>query len=110
MSIPRDQHDSSDQDTPLWDLLARDADRHPITPSPWFATRVAAQALATPQKGRRSYASLLRWLIPIPLACSALLAITAWNHSRTLDDRFEQNMELLTSSDYDFESQDTGSL
>jgi hypothetical protein len=37
------------------------------------------------------------------LACSALLAVAAWNHSRISEDRFEQNMELLASSGYDYE-------
>ena len=88
---------------PVWDLLARDAQGHQVAVSPWFATRVSAKALATPQDGRRSHSSILRWLIPIPLACSALLAVAAWNHSRISEDRFEQNMELLASSGYDYE-------
>lgn len=78
----------------VWDLLARDASAHPLTPSPWFATRVAASALATGQR-RLSTARLLRWLIPVPLACSALVALAAWNHHQASEERFERNMELL---------------
>ena len=113
MSTPRDkqrplqspvnQSDHGDQDSQLWDLLAGDAVRHPISTSPWFATRVAAQALTTPQTGRRSAVSLPRWLIPIPLACSALIALASWNHSRESQEKFEQHMEFLASSDYEYE-------
>lgn len=85
------------ENDPVWDLLARDASAHPVTPSPWFATRVAASALATTQR-RFSTARLLRWLIPIPLACSALLALAAWNHHQASEERFERNMELLAFS------------
>lgn len=85
---------------PLWDLLSRDATAYPVVPSPWFATRVAAKALATPQQGNRSL-FLLRWLIPIPIACSALLAVTAWNHSREAEEKFERHMDFLASSGYD---------
>lgn len=92
-----------EENDPVWDLLARDARGYQVIVSPWFATRVSAKALATPQDGRRSSLSLLRWLIPIPLACSALLAVAAWNHSRISEDRFEQNMELLASSGYEYE-------
>ena len=88
---------------PVWDLLSRSAGLHPVAPSPWFATRVAAMALATPQKGRHPLFLPLRWLIPIPLACSALLALAAWNHSRTAEEQFEQHMEFLASSAYDTE-------
>ena len=98
-----DMKNAPEESDPVWDLLARDARGHQVTVSPWFATRVSAKALATPQDGRRSSSSLLRWLIPIPLACSALLAVAAWNHSRISEDRFEQNMELLASSGYEYE-------
>lgn len=98
-----DMKNAPEESDPVWDLLARDARGHQVTGSPWFATRVSAKALATPQDGRHSHSSLLRWLIPIPLACSALLAVAAWNHSRISEDRFEQNMELLASSGYEYE-------
>jgi hypothetical protein len=97
-----DMKKDPEESDPVWDLLARDAQRHQVAASPWFATRVSAKALATAQDGRRP-SSLLRWLIPIPLACSAVLALAAWNHSRISEDRFEQNMELLASSGYDYE-------
>jgi len=86
---------------PVWELLARDAAARPITPSPWFATRVAAKALATPQSGRPSLSLLVRWLIPIPLACSALLILAVRNHSQASDEKFERHMEFLASSAYD---------
>jgi len=92
-----------EENDPVWDLLSRDARAHPVASSPWFATRVAAKALATPQRCRRSPSLLLRWLIPIPLACSALLAVVAWNHSRDAEEKFEQHMEFLASSSYDYE-------
>jgi hypothetical protein len=92
-----------EESDPVWDLLSRDARSHDVSPSPWFATRVSAMALATPQDGRRSPVSLLRWLIPIPLACSALLAVAAWNHSRISEEKFERHMEFLASSSYDYE-------
>ena len=98
-----DLKNAPEESDPVWDLLARDAQVHQVAVSPWFSTRVSAKALATPQDGRHPASSLLRWLIPIPLACSALLALAAWNHSRISEDRFEQNMELLASSGYDYE-------
>jgi hypothetical protein len=94
--------ESSGENDPVWDLLALDARAHPVIPSPWFATRVAAQALATPRMGLRSPSLLLRWLLPIPLACSALIALAAWNHSRDTEEEFERHMEFLASSDYDY--------
>ena len=99
------QHEEglSEENEPVWGLLSRDASSRPVVPSPWFATRVAAKALATPQKGRRYPSLLLRWLIPIPIACSALLALASWSHSRTAEEKFEQHMEFLASSGYDYE-------
>jgi len=98
-----DKNGAAEENDPVWDLLARDARSHDVAASPWFATRVSAKALATPQNGRRSPVSLLRWLIPIPLACSALLAVAALNHSREAEEKFEQHMEFLASSSYDYE-------
>jgi hypothetical protein len=98
-----DQNNAAEETDPVWDLLARDDRSHDVSPSPWFATRVSAKALAIPQNGRRSPVSLLRWLIPIPLACSALLAMAAWNHSRESEEKFERHMEFLASSSYDYE-------
>ena len=100
MHVERSRPEGND---PVWDLLSRDAAAHPAVPSPWFATRVAAQALATPQKGNRSPFLLLRWMIPVPLACSALITLAAWNHSRNAEEKFEQHMEFLASSGYDYE-------
>jgi len=92
------------ENDPVWDLLSRHADNHPVAPSPWFATRVAAKALASPQQGKHSLLSTLsRWLVPIPIACSVLLAFAAWNHHRDTEKKFEQHMEFLASSDYDYE-------
>lgn len=98
-----DPNRASEEDDPVWDLLARDARSHGVSASPWFSTRVSAKALATPQNGRRPASPLLRWLIPIPLACSALLALAAWNHSREGDEKFERHMEFLAFSGYDYE-------
>lgn len=107
MTLPKDNpHDPSVERDPLWELLSRDARTHPVVPSPWFSTRVAAKALATPQVGERTLVQrsfqLLRWLVPIPIACSALLALMAWNHSRLSEEKFERHMDFLASSGYDF--------
>ena len=99
-----DKDPMPEENDALWELLGRNASAHPVVPDPWFATRVAALALATPQQGRRSPSSMLRWLIPIPLACTALLALVslmAWNHSRESEERFERHMEFLASSPFD---------
>jgi hypothetical protein len=101
-SMHRDE-EASEENDPVWDLLSRDAKNYPIAPSPWFATRVAAKALAIHQQGTRSLSTLIRWLVPIPVACSALLAFAAWNHHRDAEEKFEQHMEFLASSDYDYE-------
>ena len=102
MTKPKDNlADPSAEKDPLWELLVRDAKAHPVVPSPWFATRVVAKALATPQLGQRSF-HLLRWLVPVPVACSTLLALAAWNHSREAEEKFERHMDFMASSSYDF--------
>lgn len=102
MKEPTDNKaEHSEKKDPLWDLLVRDAMTYPIVPSPWFATRVAAKALATPQSAQGSF-HLLRWLVPIPVACSVLLALAAWNHSREAEEKFERHMDFMASSGYDF--------
>jgi len=99
------------QDDSLWSLLSADAKAHPIAPSPWFAARTVAQARAITQGQWNTRALLLRWLMPIPLAGLALVALLfsqgvglqnlkdfgklgADSYVST-DSEFEQHMELL---------------
>lgn len=108
---PSDQeiHDLQEND-PVWDLLARDRETSPVVPSPWFATRTAALAMAIP----RARSLWRRLLIPIPLAglAGAAALIMLFLHSAALnqgdkessaafvstEEGFEQNMEMLYAS------------
>lgn len=89
-------HDTTEND-PVWDLLSKDASEHPVTVSPWFAARTAS--LAGPRK--HPLASMLRWLIPIPVAAlAALLILSHGGIGRSgtyvsTEAEFEQHMELL---------------
>jgi len=100
-------------DDPLWKLLSADAKAHPIAPSPWFAARTVAQAR---KRGQWNIKSLLfRWLLPIPLAglASVALIVSHGTGSQDLlssekaraysyvssDSDFEQHMNLLSSAD-----------
>lgn len=95
--------DNLEQD-PVWDLLSKDAKAHPVNPSPWFAARIAA--FATPRT--KGFPSLVRWLLPVPLAALAALAVFVLhggpgsvNHSGTYvstEAEFEQHMEFLFAS------------
>jgi hypothetical protein len=101
---PSDQ-DNLEQD-PVWDLLSRDAEDHPVIPSPWFAARTAA--LVTPRK--RFFSPLMRWLLPVPLAGLAALAMLALHGGHGLgimgtsgtyvstEAEFEQHMDFLFAS------------
>lgn len=93
------EHDTMEND-PVWDLLSKDASRHPVTASPWFAARTAA--LAVPRK--HPLTSMLRWLIPVPVAAFAVFAalmifshggIGRWGTYVSTEAEFEQHMELL---------------
>jgi hypothetical protein len=93
------EHDTTEND-PVWDLLSNDASRHPVTASPWFAARTAA--LAEPRKHHLT--SMLRWLIPVPVAAfAALAALLIFSHGGigrsgtyvSTEAEFEQHMELL---------------
>lgn len=89
----------------LWNLLAADAKVNPVTPSPWFAARTVAQLRTHGQS--RTRALLFRWLMPIPLAGLAALALFPLHGIRTTessfsyvssDSDFEDHMELMSSS------------
>lgn len=100
----------SDQDNlendPVWDLLSRDAARHPVTPSPWFAARTAALT----KTRRRAFPTLIRWLLPVPLAALGALVMLLLHGGHGLgiigstgsyvssEAEFEQHMELLYAS------------
>jgi len=93
------EHDTVEND-PVWDLLSKDASTHPVTASPWFAQKTAS--LAEPRK--HPLTSILRWLIPVPIAAfAALAALMAFNHGGigrsgsyiSTEAEFEQHMELL---------------
>lgn len=98
-----DQH-NLEQD-PVWDLLSKDAANHPVTPSPWFAARTAA--MATPRQ--RMFSPLMRWLLPVPLAALASVAMlllqghgpgtvgSAGTYVST-EAEFEQHMDFLFAS------------
>jgi len=99
-------HDPNDLEKDrFWDLLSRDAAAHPVEPSPWFATRTSAQALATPQRKGWNMGGVMRWFLPLPLAgVAALLFLTLHHGSLTkgssfvsTQEEFEQNMEMLFS-------------
>jgi hypothetical protein len=99
------EHDTVEND-PVWDLLSKDASTHPVTTSPWFAQRTAALA----EPGKNPLTSILRWLIPVPIAAfasfAALAALMAFNHGGigrfgtyvSTEAEFEQHMELLFAS------------
>ena len=107
-----DELENPQNDT-LWNLLSADAKAHPIAPSPWFAARTVAQVRPNGQWNTRSL--LLRWLMPIPLAGLALVALLfsqgvgvqnlkdfgksgAYSYVST-DSEFEQHMDLLSSTE-----------
>jgi hypothetical protein len=87
--------------SPVWDLLASDSVSHPIVPSQWFVSRMAALARSRDQ-GTGSV--LLRWLIPIPLAvlvALVFLPLHVFGNRGTYvssESDFESNMEILVSS------------
>lgn len=97
-----------DQD-PVWDLLSKDAQAHPVSPSPWFAVRTAA--LAAPRS--RWLSPLSRWLLPVPLAALAAVAVLTIHglHAPksvsgqetyvSTESEFEQHMEFLFASSND---------
>src|SRR5665213_2166846 len=98
-------------------LLERDAATHPVQESPWFASRTAAIALSLPQDQGSKLSSLssllltgkrLRWLLPLPLAGLAALALfcshqgllpTSSRAFSSTESDFEQHMEMIASSD-----------
>ena len=103
---------------PVWDLLAKDAKVYPVEEPDWFATRITAMALQTPQQSARfgGLSFHLKWWMPIPLAGVAALALllhaatpaltpsldsNSPEHSlvsNTSEKMFEQHMEMLASS------------
>ena len=88
---------------PLWDLLRKDAQAHPISPSPWFAARTAALV----RKQAPAAGFLRRWMIPIPFAALAAVVlafhftapVTKEGGFVSSDEEFEQHMELLAYSE-----------
>lgn len=110
MSTQANSHSPSPKGEDLERLLAKDAGRFPVLESPWFATRTTAMARGLPQQGKTSLFSLfslrLRWMLPIPLAGVAAIALLTLQHlsspSRTFtssESEFEQHIEMLTPSD-----------
>jgi hypothetical protein len=98
-------------------LLKRDAAAHPVQESPWFASRTAGIARSLPQDQGSKFSSLsifltgkrLRWLLPLPLAGLAALALfcshqgllpTSSRAFSSTESDFEQHMEMIASSDY----------
>lgn len=118
------QHDKLDEldnppkgslDDRLWNLLSADAKAYPIAPSPWFASRTVAQGRTRAQGQWNARTLLLRWLMPVPLAVLALVALLfsqgvglqnlkdfgkegAYSYVST-DSEFEQHMDLLSSTE-----------
>ena len=110
------QHSSQGQEADpqhdrLWDLLSVDAKTYPVIPSPWFATRTVAQAKTHGQWRTRTL--LFRWLMPVPLAGLAAVALLSLhgfgiprsslssissNFYTSSDSDFEDHMELMSSS------------
>jgi hypothetical protein len=111
----------SSADLCLDSILARDARDYTMPESPWFAARTVAMAREIPQKsGLIGFGSKIigtgfflklpnfRWLLPLPLAGVAAALLLIQHHPLTSPSRtfsssessFEQNMEMLASSDY----------
>ena len=101
---PADQK-SDPQNDHLWDLLSVDAKAYPVTPSPWFAARTAAYARKHAQSSNK--ALFFRWLMPIPLAALAAVALlslhglenagSSFSYVSSESD-FEDHMELMATS------------
>jgi hypothetical protein len=95
------REDEQDKD-PVWDLLKRDATSHPVTPSPWFATRTAALI----HKQVPAFGFLRRWMIPVPFAALGAIVLVLHTAAPTSkggyissEEDFEQHMELLAFSE-----------
>lgn len=110
MSMQANSHSPSSEGEELDRLLAKDAELYPVQDSPWFASRTSAMARELPQEGKAHFFALLtprlRWLLPLPLAGFAVMALLLTQHisstSRVFtssESDFEQHIEMLTSSD-----------
>jgi hypothetical protein len=111
---PHHAEEDLDKD-PVWDLLLQG--RQDPRPSPWFAVRTEAMARATPQSGTSSWKDVLRrlprWILPIPIAGLACLAILTARHPKDRgsvttaaslsEEAFEQHMNLLAGNDQNTE-------
>lgn len=87
---------------PIWDLLKRDALVHPVSLSPWFATRTVAQIPKQTSIG----GFLRRWMIPIPFAALGVIILALHTATPTSkggyissEEDFEQHMEMLAFSE-----------
>lgn len=106
MAYDPDNKEIPQDDDPVWKLISRVSAAHPVEPSPWFVTRTTARAHALPQGGQGRLTSILRWMIPLPLAGAAALLFLSLNHGGTshhasiasTEQEFEQNMEFLFAS------------
>jgi hypothetical protein len=87
------QHDQ------LWDLLSSDAEVHPVAPSPWFAARTVAKARSLGQW--RTRALLFRWLMPIPLAGLAAVALLSLHGIGTPGSSLSSNTYISSNSDFE---------
>ena len=102
--------ENTQENDPVWELLARDAKTHPVLPSPWFATRTAALARSSAADHRSSWQrSWIRFLLPVPLVgvaalillASRIVPISGTQSSSAFvssEEGFEQNMEMLFAS------------
>ena len=99
------EQESDPQNDQLWELLSADTRIHPINPSPWFAARTVSHALKHGQSSAK--ALCFRWLVPIPLAGLAAVALlsihglgnagSSFSYVSSESD-FEDHMELMSSS------------
>ena len=83
----------------LWNLLAADAKVNPVTPSPWFAARTVAQARTLGQWRTRTL--LFRWLMPIPLAGLAAVALLSLHGIGTPGSSLSSNTYISSNSDFE---------
>ena len=98
-------------------LLEADARNHPVQESPWFVSRTVATARSLPQERNSLFSSFhafflpgkrLRWLLPLPLAGFAAVALFCSQHVflhsaapafSSSESDFEQHIEMFASSD-----------
>lgn len=108
MKTPAENYPEDSDCDPLGRILAQDAKDYPVQVSPWFTTTTLAAVRHISQKtGFFSWiAPRIRWVVPIPIAGTALVALLALQHSSqsrsfsSSESEFEQHIEMFASSDY----------